>query len=197
MRNLLFILIAFGVCINSFSQSEKSFGFRGGVNMSNLTNANLDTKTSGYFGFFAHFKFSELYALQPEIGYSNQGGRTRNSIDDDIVIHYISLSATNKFFVKDSGFHFLIAPGIDFDVDDTLIGLSNRDEGNDITFIDFTFGVGLGYEFKNGLGFEARYKQGLVDVFSGNWHDFELQQYEDEIQFNSVFQFGLIYKFNF
>lgn len=197
MKNILFILIAFGIFTNSYSQTKKSFGLRGGVNMSNLTNANLDSKTSGYFSVFGHFKFSDLYTLQPEIGYSNQGGRTRNSITDDVNLHYVSLSAINNFFIKDSGFHFLIGPGIDFDLDDTIIGISNREEGNDATFIDFTINVGFGFEFENGLGFEARYKQGLVDVFSGNWHDFEFQRYEDEVQFNAIFQLGLFYKFNF
>ncbi|GAA3593090.1 porin family protein [Flavivirga amylovorans] len=198
MKNVLFILVAFGIFTSSYSQTKKSFGIRGGINLSNLSNANLDQKTSGYFSVFGHFRFSDLYALQPEIGYSNQGGRARNiSNIDDIEIHYISISAINKFFVKDSGFHFLIGPGFDFDVDDTVIGISNRDEGNDVTFIDLTINLGIGLEFKNGLGFEARYKQGLIDVFSGTWHDFESEQYQDEIQFNGVFQLGLFYKFNF
>ncbi|MDO5971750.1 porin family protein [Flavivirga aquimarina] len=198
MKKILFILIVFGTFTSSYSQTKKSFGIRGGINLSNLSNANLDRKTSGYFSVFGHFRFSDLYAFQPEIGYSNQGGRAKNtSITDDIEIHYISISAINKFYVKDSGFHFSIGPGFDFDVDDTVIGISNREEGNDITFIDVTINVGIGLEFKNGLGFEARYKQGLVDVFSGNWHDFESELFQDEIQFNGVFQLGLFYKFNF
>lgn len=197
MKNILFILITLGVFTSSNSQTKKSFGLRGGVNMSSLSNANLDDKTNGYLSAFAHIKFSNLYTLQPEIGYSNQGGRARNSINNDVNIDYITLSVVNKFFIKDSGFHFLIGPGVDFDFDDTLVGLSNRDEGNDVTFADITISLGFGYEFKNGLGFEARYKQGFVDVFSGNWHDFESHLYEDEVQFNEVFQLGLFYKFNF
>ncbi|OEK09631.1 hypothetical protein A8C32_13090 [Flavivirga aquatica] len=198
MKNILVILVAFGIFTSSYSQTKKSFGIRGGINLSNLSNADLDQKTSGYFSVFGHFKFSDLYALQPEIGYSNQGGSVKNtSAIDDIEIYYISFSAINKFFVKDSGFHFLIGPGLDFDVDDTIIGLSNNNEGNDITFIDVTFNVGIGIEFKNGLGIEARYKQGLVDVFSGSWHNFDSELYENEIQHNTVFQLGLFYKFNF
>lgn len=198
MKNILFILIVFGTFTTSYSQTEKSFGIRGGINMSTLTNANLDRKTSGYFSVFGNFKFSDLYAFQPEIGYSNQGGNVRNTSSfDDIDIHYVSLSAINKFFVKDSGFHFLIGPGLDFDVDDTVIGISNREEGNDITFVDINITLGIGLEFKNGLGFEVRYKQGVVDVFSGSWHDFESELYEDEVQFNNLFQLGLFYKFKF
>lgn len=198
MKNILFVFILFGLFTSSYSQTKKSFGIRGGINMSQLTNADLDNKTSGYFSLFGNFRFSDLYALQPEIGYSNQGGNSKNiSNVDNIEIHYISISAINKFNIKESGFHVLIGPGLDFDADDTLIGLSNRDEGNDITFIDINFQVGIGFELKNGLGFEARYKRGLVDVFSGGWHSFESELYENENQFNSVFQFGLFYKFNF
>ncbi|MBQ0740089.1 PorT family protein, partial [Aquimarina celericrescens] len=59
--------------------------------------------------------------------------------------------------------------------------------------------VGLGYEFKNGLTIEARYKQGTLDVFSGDFHDFSKEQllYEEKNQFNEVFQLGLSYRFNF
>lgn len=180
---------------SSFSQSRTSFGLRSGLNVSKLSNTNLESKTSFYLGALVHIKLSEIYVLQPELGYSEQGGQTRFANEEDVDIHYISVSFANKFFVKNSGFHFIIVPGLDFDADDSLVNLVNRSKGNDVTFIDFTMGIGIGAEFKNGLGIEARYKQGLVDVFSGTWHRFESQQYEDETQLNGVFQVGILYKF--
>lgn len=179
----------------SFSQSKTSFGLRSGINVSKLSHTNLESKTNFYLGALVHIKLSETYVLQPELGYSKQGGQTKFSDEKDVDIHYISLAFANKFFVKNSGLHFIIAPGLDFDADDSLVSLVNRSEGNDVTFIDLTMGIGMGAEFKNGLGIEARYKQGLVDVFSGNWHRFESQQYEDETQLNGVFQIGILYKF--
>lgn len=195
MKKTTLILVAVLLSISSFSQSKTSLGFRGGANLSNLSNTELKSKTGFYLSALAQFKISELYTLQPELGYSLQGGDSKNSIDADLSIHYISIGATNKFFIKDSGIHFLIAPGLDFDTDDTFIGLANRTEGNDVTFIDFTIAAGVGIEFKNGIGIEARYKQGVIDVFSGDFHSFDSQQYEIETQFNSVFQLGMTYKF--
>lgn len=198
MKNLLIVLLFLGACGTLSAQKKTSFGLRGGANISNLSNSDLETKTGGYLGAFLNIRFSELYALQPEVGYSNQGGDTKFSEGSDVDIHYISITAANKFFVKNTGLHFIIAPSIDFDVDDTPVGIVNREEGNDITFVDISIAVGLGYEFKNGLAIEARYKQGTLDVFSGDFHDFEVQPiYEEKNQFNEVFQLGLAYRFNF
>lgn len=195
MRNLLLFIGLTFISFTSFSQSKTTFGLRSGLNVSKLSNSNLESKTSFYLGALVHMKLSDMYVLQPELGYSRQGGETRFSNEENLNIHYISLAFANKFFVKNSGFHFIIAPGLDFDADDSLVNLVNRSEGNDVTFIDLNIGIGMGAEFKNGLGIEARYKQGLVDVFSGNWHRFESQQYEDETQLNGVFQIGILYKF--
>jgi len=198
MKNLLSIITIIGFFGLSFSQTQKSLGLRAGGNISKLTNANLDTKSGVYLGVFGHFKFSDMYVLQPEINYSNQGGKAINSEDKDVDIHYISITVTNKLFVQNSGFHFILAPSFDFDTDDTLIGITNRNEGNDITFLDMAIGLGFGYEFKNGIGIEARYKRGFIDVFSGSWHDFESEPlYNEENQFNNLYQVGLTYKFDF
>ncbi|HLV37844.1 outer membrane beta-barrel protein [Xanthomarina sp.] len=197
MKNLLLSICFIFVASISFSQSKKGIGFRGGVNISKLTNANLEHKTNAYFGIFYQTRISDFYALQPELGYSNQGGKTKN--EGLVYVEYITLGVTNKFFPSpDLGLYMLATPGFDFDIDDTPIGLANRNgnSGNDATFIDFNFSFGFGMEFKNGLSIEARYKQGLVDVYSSSFHNFESQLYEDRNQFNSVFQIGLAYKFN-
>ena len=108
------------------------------------------------------------------------------------------MGVVNKFYItKNDDFHILLAPSFDLDFDDTLIGLLNRDEGNDVTFIDVSITGGIGYEFVNGLGIEIRYKQGLNDVFSGSFHDFDSEELETKTQLNSVFQLGISYKFNF
>ena len=195
MKNTILFLLVILIGFSSFSQSKTSFGLRSGVNFSKLSNTDLESKTSFYLGAFVHIKLSEIYVLQPELGYSEQGGLTPFATEKDIDIHYLTISIANKFFVKNTGFHFIIAPGFDFDMDDSIVNLVNESERNDVTFMDINMGLGIGMEFKNGLGIEARYKQGLFDVFSGNWHRFESQQYEDENQLNRVVQLGILYKF--
>tara|TARA_R110002012_G_scaffold322083_1_gene554864 strand:+ start:39813 stop:40427 length:615 start_codon:yes stop_codon:yes gene_type:complete len=199
MKNLLFILAITCVINLSFSQSEKGIGIRAGANISTLTNSDLDAKTNVYLGVFYQVRFSELYALQPELGYSNQGGITKEN--NPVYIEYITLGATNKFFIAPAqGLYISITPGFDFDIDDTFFGISNSDDnlfdGNDATFIDFSISFGLGFELKNGLSFDARYKQGLIDVYSDAFHSFDSELYEAKNQFNAVFQIGIAYKFN-
>ena len=197
-KHLLLCFYFFSIINIVFSQSEKGIGLRGGVNISKLTNANLEAKVNGYFGIYYTVRLSELYALQPEFGYSNQGAKTRGS--DNIYVEYFTFGITNKFFViPENGFHILIAAGFDFDIDDSAIGWSNRNnsfDGNDATFIDLTMSLGLGYEFNNGLNIEARYKRGFIDVYSGSFHNFDSELFEYNNQFNSVFQIGMSYTFN-
>ena len=195
MKKYCIIITAlFFIGINA--QNKTSLGLRSGVNFSKITHANLETKTSFYAAAILSIKMSELYTLQPELGYSALGASSKNTNMKDININYITLTVASKFFVKNTGLHFIAAPSLNFDFDDTLIGLMNRDEGNDVTFIDISLIGGIGYDFKNGLGIEARYSQGLIDVYSGGFHDFLSNQLEDEIQYNSVFQIGLTYKFD-
>jgi hypothetical protein len=200
MKNQLFTIVLLITTSLSFSQSKTTFGIKGGANVSNISSAGLDSKTNGYFGAFFNVHVSDVYEFQPELVYSNQGGTYKFNNDQSIYVEYISIGVANKFFVDGSnGFHIIIVPTLDFDIDDTLIGLINRngDYGNDATFIDLTIGAGFGYEFSNGLTIEARYKRGLIDVYSGEFHDFESERYENEVQLNSVFQIGIVYKFNF
>ncbi|MBC3757209.1 PorT family protein [Hyunsoonleella sp. SJ7] len=192
------LVFALVVCSSgAFAQSKVSFGFRGAVNLATLSNSDLDTKTGLYLGAILPIRISDIYTLQPEVGYSNQGGDAGISSGGDVDIHYISITITNKFFVKDSGFNFIIAPSFDFDTDDTFIGLANRVEGNDITFVDMSIGLGVGYLFSNGIGIDFRYKRGLIDVFSDTFHSFNSEQYELENQFNTLFQLGITYQFSF
>lgn len=198
MKRIITIAVLL-IGITAFSQNKVSLGLKAGANLSSLSNANLDSKVNGYGGVFLNVAFTDLYELQPEVFYSNQGGKAKDG-DGTLNLEYISLSVANHFFVnKDGGFFLSIVPSIDFDIDDTFVGLANRGEdgeGNDATFVDITLGAGLGYRFSNGLAVEARYKKGIVDVYSGSFHSFESEQYETDNQFNSVFQIGLSYRFN-
>jgi opacity protein-like surface antigen len=198
MKRIITIVLL-SISFVAFSQNKVNLGLKAGVNLSALSNANLDSKVNGYGGVFLNVAFTDLYEFQPEVFYSNQGGKVKNG-DGTLNLEYISLSIANHFFVNRDGRFFLsIVPSIDFDIDDTFVGLVNRGEdgeGNEATFVDITIGAGLGYRFSNGLAVEARYKRGIVDVYSGSFHSFESEQYEFENQFNSVFQIGLSYRFN-
>ena len=52
-----------------------SLGLKGGLNVTNLSNADDDNRISGQIGFYLHTKIARGWAFQPEILYSGQGDK--------------------------------------------------------------------------------------------------------------------------
>jgi len=196
MKNAILSIIFLSLCTVAFAQKKVSFGLRGAANISNISNTNLEPKVGPYIGALVHFRFSKLYALQPELGYSNQGGDAPRGFDEGVDVHYLSLALTNNFFIKNSGFHFIISPSLDFDIDDSPISIANGDNDNDFTFLDMSIGLGFGYQLKSGLSIDMRYKQGVIDVFSYGWLGSSNLDDDNDNQLNNLFQLGVTYKFN-
>ncbi|KJD32116.1 hypothetical protein PK35_11810 [Tamlana nanhaiensis] len=204
MKKNLFSLLFLLAVTTSFAQVTFKSGLRFGANFAEVTNLeSVDTKTSFYAGLFGEIKFTEFYALQPEIGYSSQGGKSLYSSREDIDLNYVTVALANKFFIaKGTGLHLIVGPSIDVNVDYNWVNILNDDVEYDITPIDICILGGIGYEFPFGLTVEARIKQGLIDLdlfndYDNYNHEDETYYYDDENQLNKVFQLGLIYKFKF
>lgn len=208
MKKLLLAIACIALSLPTFSQVKVRPGLRMGLNASTITNHDDSGRLLGLSGaMFVNLHLSRFYELQPEMTYSNQGfkGGSYNYIEpyygdvilvneDDVSIHYLGLSIANKFFVSpEIGLHFIVGPSLDINVSDN----SNRE----ITPADLSFFGGIGYEFPMGLGIEARYKQGLVDVRDGYYDDYyydnnyDNEYYNGNNKLNSVFQFSVYYKF--
>lgn len=185
-----FLVFVFIICLNqiSFSQEIKEsgvplyFGVSHGINVSNFTDSSLDYKTGIFANIFLNFKTSHFYRLQIEFGYSNQGA-------SKIKAEYFTISPTNKLYLNNSGFHFILFPSFEFDLDNSRFADSQK---NGINAFDLALGVGLGYELKSGLTFETRFKHGIISVDTPL---FESENREEIRKFNIVFQFGISYKF--
>ena len=107
-------------------------------------------------------------------------------------INYLTLGAVAKFNFKGKGFHVLAGPSLDFKTND------NFDKfGENPVDVDFAIVGGVGYTLPNGLTFEARLKQGLVDIYGYDGYDYdnENRRYYDDITLNQVFQIGISYTF--
>lgn len=193
MKSLLSLLFFFLVVGNINAQVKVRPGIKTGLNLANITNTTLDYKAGINAGAFAHIKFSEIYTMQPEILYSNQGGSQNG---ENVSIHYLSIGLGNKLFVaKNVGFHFLLGPSIDINLENNLIDLTNDefDFDNEFSGVDISIFGGVGYEFPFGLIIETRFKQGLinVDLFAENF-----EFYEEGNTLNAVFQLSVAYKFD-
>ncbi|WP_179367586.1 porin family protein [Winogradskyella forsetii] len=199
MKRIILSLSLVIATTTEFSQVKFSLGVRLGANYSQITNSELDAKTGLYAGLFTDFRFTSFYALQPEVTYSNQGGKSNTDGIGELDIHYVSIGVANKFYIfKDSGLHFIVGPSIDVNFEANVISLINDDGELEITPFDVTLFGGIGYEFPFGLSVEARYKHGFfdLDAASGEW-DVYGNYHDDEDLLNSVIQIGATYKFDF
>ncbi|MCF6297217.1 MAG: PorT family protein [Flavobacteriaceae bacterium] len=206
MKKLILIL-TLTFSFTSQAQKEANWGIRAGVNYSTISIGSsnqinryeFNYKKGLYIGAILNIQYSDSYAFQPEITYSNQGGKAKSSENKDENIHYLSLAATNKFFIKkDKRFHILIGANVDFNLRDNMIenkSAYGEDSNNDnITAIDFALFTGLGYQFDSGLTLEARYKYGFLAVFSDEIFENIINRREGSR--NSLFQFGMAYTFD-
>ena len=193
MRKITLIaFVLFIGIITAQAQVTVSPGIRGGLNVSTLTNVeDNSSKTDFYLGGLVNIKFNKYFSLQPEITYSRQGDEGRYFEDgryysEKYELNYITLGAVAKFNFSGSGFHILGGPSLDFKVDDNYI--NSNPEGFDLAIVG-----GVGYTLPNGLTFEARIKQGMVDIYGYDGVDDDY--YYDEIILNQVFQLGISYTF--
>lgn len=201
MKNLFLAIVLVAISVPTFSQVKVSPGLRMGLNASTITNHEDSERLLGFSGaMFVNLHLSRFYELQPEMTYSNQGykGDHYGYVDpyswdpvivygEDVSIHYLGLSIANKFFVSpEIGLHFIVGPSLEINISDNSFG--------EITPIDISFFGGIGYEFPMGLGLEARYKQGFIDIRDG-YYDYYYDDYNGNLKLNSVFQFSVYYKF--
>jgi hypothetical protein len=209
MKKTIVVALFLGIGILQMNaQVTVKPGIKVGLNVSSLTNMDADSKADFYAGGFVDIKLANFYTLSPEIIYSRQGAKVNNYFDElylpnpddpafmsrdfDIELQYVSVGVMNKFKIVE-GFHAMVGPSIDFKVGDNL---------GDSDLIDFDLAIlgGVGYTFPIGLTIEARFKQGLADIFGDNYSDYDYNgnYYDDNvnnIKLNQVFQFGVSYIF--
>jgi hypothetical protein len=174
-------------------------GIRGGLNLSRLTNIdNNNFKSDFYVGGLVEIKFNKFFTLQPELTYSRQGSEGReyyigsNDFENTkYELNYVTVGAVAKFNFNGGGFHLLAGPSIDLKTSDNLGKYGYDPIGTDLSFVG-----GIGYTLPNGLTFEARFKQGLIDIYGYDGIDYDdANSYYDDIILNQVFQFGISYTF--
>ena len=196
---LLFAIFCFFGVSEMSSQVTFTPGFRGGLNLSTITDTKGTYRPDFYLGVFGAINFTRVYTLQPEINYSRQGVNdillyNYNSntgenylIKDDISVNYISLSAMNKFTIANR-FQLMVGPTLDF-----VVG-----KDSEYIYSDADLGVnfGLGYKFPNGISVEARFKKGIAEVLTNNYYYNNDNYFWGDWNTNSVFQFGVSYAFN-
>lgn len=185
------------------SQVSIAPGARGGLALSNINDIEGSARASFYVGGFATFRLAKWYALQPELNYTQQGKKWEERVEfvdggfdpslpmayvtrkETLRLNYLGLTINNKFYPV-GGFNLMIGPYMDF-----LVSQENIDVTNEF---DIGVNLGVGHDFKNGLGVELRFRPGMVDVFE----DFRDENTTNNYDFwNTSFQIGATYTFKF
>jgi hypothetical protein len=161
------LLFVCAVAIATVSQAQVRFGFKGGVNLSNLTGDVEGTKMKIGFnaGAIVKISVSDAFSIQPELLYSNQGTTVEEG-DTDIKMHMNYINIPVMFQYNIAGFILETGPQVG-----VLASAKAKADGESADIkemfkgIDFSWGIGAGYQMPgSGLGLTARYNIGLGNV---------------------------------
>ncbi|MDR6762771.1 opacity protein-like surface antigen [Flavobacterium sp. 2755] len=197
-------VMAFGMT----NAQDVKFGLKGGLNASNFSGDTEGLDFKSRFGFnvggFAEIKFSEKFAIQPEVLYSTQGAKVDNfgleidglgffTGDASFNFAYINVPVMFKYFAAEK-FSLEAGPQIGFLVSAELktkvdgYGSSTQDIKDNFESIDFGLNLGAGYDFTENFFVGARYNLGLANIA-------KTEEGDDSKLHNGVFSLSAGYKF--
>lgn len=202
-----FAILLFSMSMLYAQRTKVTYGVGLGVNLSNATyDYNQPVKTDSRTGFagymFLNLPASEQFSVQTEIGYYAFGTRIDNKTFSnnwfDLVskINYLNFSVLPKIHLKGTGLGFYLGPSLGIklnsDIEETgSIDPSRNIDGvflsNDFKSTDFMVVAGAEYYFPIGIGFSARYMQGLTNILN--------YSFQNEKYYNHSFAFSIAYRF--
>ncbi|WP_127845526.1 porin family protein [Psychroflexus aestuariivivens] len=191
MKKLFIFTIALGLFATNEMKAQEyfEFGFKGGVNLSNLTGDNtddLDPRTTMNIGVFGIYKVTDKIGVQAEILYSEQGTERESvffdgfsEIEEDYVLktQYINLPLMASYNVIENlwveagpQIGYLVKAEVDLETttEDNLGSVESSTETQDVTdsyeSIDMALNVGLRYKLARNFLVQARYSKGITDI---------------------------------
>jgi len=181
-----------------------TYGVKAGLNVSSLTKTNelnnFRPKAGFYGGGFINIPLSNQFSLQPEILFSQSGGKydktfgnkkysfTRNVNNIAIPVMFQYKALPN--FYLEAGPEFDIALRGSIKAESGASDLIEQEEANhsSLSRLNLGIGIGAGYYFTSNFGVTARYTAGLTETRG-------LSLIDDKSMRNNVFQVGLTYRF--
>lgn len=211
----------------AFAQTSPSFGLKAGLNISSISDDGYEdskSKAGFYGGVFMNAPLSEQFSIQPEVLYSQLGSKVTsrytgtvagNTIDyrqdAKLNLDYITVpimfqfKATPQFYLEAGPeFGFLVSAKAK-DINTTVVNGSttnqNTSSSEDIkdNFSSFNMGagLGLGFNFTENFGINARYVAGFTDINKKNdgSNGTTSTNNDNNKNRNNTFQVGVYYKF--
>src|SRR5690554_180271 len=226
MRKLMIAAIAVvGFSAAGLAQQQVKFGPKAGVNLATINGKDAgDAKMliGFHVGAFAEIMFNDKFAIQPEIVYSAQGAKMKESGTDVVMgipvtydlegkakYSYINVPIMAKYYITEN-FAFEAGPYVGFlmsaeaEAEGTMTAAgitqteSTTEDMKDYSnSIDFGVGVGASFNLDNGFFVGARYNLGLTKMgkeYSETVEGFEYTVEAADIK-NGVIQVSVGFKF--
>ena len=186
MKTILSVIFFLSLAIFAKAQSaDTHFGLKAGLNISSLDEKNgvdFNSKAGFHIGGLAHVHLSPHFAVQPEIVYSEQGGKDGADKWD---INYINVPVLFQYMTG-GGLRLQTGPQLGFAVSSKIkSGDIEQNIKDDVKTVDVSWALGASYLFPEAIGIDARYNIGLTNVNDA----------ETPVVRNRVFQVGLFYQF--
>ena len=186
MKTILAVVLFLSLTIMANAQSaDTHFGLKAGLNVSSLDEKNgvdFNSKAGFHIGGLAHVHLSPHFGVQPEIVYSEQGGKDGA---DKWNINYLNVPVLFQYMTG-SGLRLETGPQLGFAVSSKIkSGDIEQNIKDDVKTVDVSWALGASYLFPEAIGIDARYNIGLTNVNDA----------ESPIVRNIVFQVGLFYQF--
>ena len=163
MKKLCIVAVLAIFSFTSVNAQGAKFGAKAGVNFANFTGDIEENKmlTGFHIGAFVELELSEALILQPELLFSTQGTKFKESgVSIDFNANYINLPVMFKYGVAD-GFNLEAGPQIGFLLSAEIADEDIKDE---MESIDFGMNVGASYDFSDDLFAQARYNFGITNL---------------------------------
>lgn len=200
------------VSITVMAQNQKvKIGVKAGLNISSLAfdenEMNSSSRTGFTAGVMVEIPLAKNFSLQPELLYSQQGGKTsffdsevtNSNYKGTLELNYLNIPLMLKYYVA-KGLSVQAGPQIGIllkannKYEDNFLGYENHESFNLKDYsagIDTSVNFGLGYQFKDKFYTDLRYNISYSNVFK----DGDANYFINQDMKNRVFQISLGYFF--
>ncbi|MFP2995697.1 porin family protein [Spongiivirga sp. MCCC 1A20706] len=182
MKKQVLILVMFLLAFGIKAQDKKfDFGIKAGVNFADIQGADqYDAQAGLLIGVTAELGISDKFSVQPELLYSEQGGKVGDEVD--LQLNYIAVPVLAKYYVA-KGFAVEIGPQVSFLVKDEFEFGDGTTMDPVAENMDVSAALGFGYKTNSGIFTQVRYVAGLTTID------------ENPDVKNAVFQLSVGYQF--
>ncbi len=194
MKKYLLLFSVVLLSTSAFAQyvGDVSYGFRGGLNYSNLAGDDLGDLESrlGFHGsFFADIHMSDKFIISPELGVSALGVNEQYTVasplsgtdagdDIDAKTNWLQLTLLAKLNLGEK-LYVMAGPQAGVNV--------TQNDNNDYYNYDFAAVAGIGYRLNSSWSVDVRYGFGLSNIYDRGLGDLSEAN-------NRYFQVGVAYR---